>query len=356
MRVLVSAWVGSTNVGDELVFQALLAKLRARGADVTVTSLDPAATEARFGVEAVPFRALRTGARAARDADLLIFGGGGLLQDATSILSVPAQVWRVIGARPLGTPVVGVGLGAGPLRFMPSRALVRLALGHHAGCTVRDEDSAATLRRCGVPDVRVAADLVISLPEPPPGSADGIVVCLRPWHGNAILPSRRGPDFDHEFVARAAAALDELASRLDAPVRLVAFERGRDDALNDRLATAMRTNATCLVPALGEMLDVIAGARVVIAMRYHAAIAALLANRPVVMLSYLPKVSALAEELGTSGVLLGAGADAFSGISAAVDVALANPDAPCTALARLRTREVENDRVLDRAVGEATTT
>jgi polysaccharide pyruvyl transferase CsaB len=339
MRVLVSAWVGSPNLGDELVFAALLAKLRQRGADVTVTSIDPAATEVRFGVEAIPFRALVRGSNAVRHADLVVFGGGGLLQDATSAFSVPAQVWRLLAARPFRTPVVAVGLGAGPLRRKPLRALAGLALRHHSGCAVRDADSAAVLAACDVPDVRVSADLAVSLPDRPGGARDDIVACLRPW----------GNDDTQRFATRAAAALDALSRRLDTQVRLVAFEQGRDDRLHEQIAHAMREKVTVEVPDYANVLEAVGSARVVIAMRYHSAIAALLAARPVVMLGYLPKVEALAAELGTPGLLLGADADAFAALDAAVDAALAAPDAASRALAALRERERENDAVLDAA-------
>jgi polysaccharide pyruvyl transferase CsaB len=340
MRVLVSAWVGSPNLGDELVFAALLAKLKERGADVTVTSLDPNATEARFGVETIPFRALVRGSNAVRQSDLVVFGGGGLLQDATSALSVPAQVWRLLAARPFRTPVVAVGLGAGPLRRKPMRALAGAALRHHSGCAVRDADSASVLAACSVPDVRLAADLAVSLPDRLGGARDDIVACLRPW----------GSDDTQRFATRAAAALDALSRRLDTRVRLVAFEPGRDDRLHEQVAHAMRETVTVEVPDYENILDAVGSARVVVAMRYHSAIAALLAARPVAMLGYLPKVEALAAELGTPGVLLGADAAAFGALDTAVDAALAAPDAAGRALASLREREQENDTVLDAVV------
>jgi polysaccharide pyruvyl transferase CsaB len=337
MRVLVSAWVGSPNLGDELVFAALLAKLRARGADVTVTSLDPGGTEVRFGVETIPFRALVRGSNAVRHADLVVFGGGGLLQDATSALSVPAQVWRLLAARPFHTPVVAIGLGAGPLRRKSMRALAGLALRHHSGCAVRDADSASVLAACNVRDVRLAADLAVSLPDRPGGARDDIVACLRPW----------GRDDTQRFATRAAAALDALSQRLDTHVRLVAFEPGRDDRLHEQVAHAMRATVTVESPDYSNILEAVGSARLVVAMRYHSAIAALLAGRPVAMLGYLPKVVALAAELTTPGVLVGADADAFGALDSAVNAALAAPDAPSRALGALRVRDRENDAVLD---------
>ena len=51
-RVTVGGWVGSTNLGDELLFRILSDLLGARGVTVGGPSLDPAGTMAVHGTEA----------------------------------------------------------------------------------------------------------------------------------------------------------------------------------------------------------------------------------------------------------------------------------------------------------------
>src|SRR4051794_907208 len=79
MRVAVAAWIGSTNLGDELVFASLRSALTRRGAEVVALSVAPAATEGEHGVRATR-RAPGT-VELLRGVDALVLGGGGLLQD-----------------------------------------------------------------------------------------------------------------------------------------------------------------------------------------------------------------------------------------------------------------------------------
>ena len=56
MKVVVSAWIGSNNLGDEIIYMALLAQLESIGIgrqDVTAVSMDLAGTQARFSTLAV---------------------------------------------------------------------------------------------------------------------------------------------------------------------------------------------------------------------------------------------------------------------------------------------------------------
>ena len=197
MEVLVAGWVGSTNLGDELVLAGLTALLRAEGHGVTAVSVDPAATERTHGIPAVaPAQVLAAAGR----ADAVVLGGGGLLQDETSALNLPYHLSRVWAGRARRTPVVGLGLGAGRLTTRLGRALVRASL---AGVplTVRDAPSADLLAGLGLPRPTVAADLALALPPTTGEPRDRLVVCLRPWTGRSggLLPASR----------RAAAAAPE---------------------------------------------------------------------------------------------------------------------------------------------------
>jgi polysaccharide pyruvyl transferase WcaK-like protein len=102
-RAVISGYYGFGNVGDEAILAGLLQGFRelAPEATLTVLSGDPAATEAEHGVPAWP-RGVRHAASAIRQADLLVSGGGGLLQDATSWRSPLYYLWVLQMARKRG--------------------------------------------------------------------------------------------------------------------------------------------------------------------------------------------------------------------------------------------------------------
>jgi len=149
------------------------------------------------------------------------------------------------------------------------------------------------------------------------------------------------------MVDRLAAGLDDAAGRSGLPVRLVALQRGWDDVLHARIADRMRAPVTLVSPTVDEVLAVIAASRVVIAMRYHAGIAALLAGRPAVLIGYDPKLDGLAAALGPAGRLLPWDAGHLEQMGSAVIDVLPHADLVPPALAILRAREKVNDAVLD---------
>ncbi|MEX0658954.1 MAG: polysaccharide pyruvyl transferase family protein [Egibacteraceae bacterium] len=349
-RVLVAGWVGSTNLGDELVFAALHAKLAGRGAAVAVVSVDPAATSAAHGVAALDHRDLPGLIAAAGQADGVVFGGGGLLQDETSPLNLPYHLSRVAVARGRRTPFAAVGVGAGRLDTRLGRLLVRRGLRGAVAVSARDGDSARLLEAVGVHDVGVAADLVLGLPTPAAAPADQLVVCLRPWSaGRKRLPAGlRGDATPDAVVAAVAHALDQAAHATGLAVRFVALQRDRDDALHRRVAERMDATVTTAAPDLDGVLGEIAAARAVVAMRYHAGIGAVLAARPCVLIGYAPKVDALAGELGAGGALLAWDQRDLGGLARAVDAVSGHDAAVATARDRLRARDRVNDAALDR--------
>ena len=302
-KVFVNAWVGAGNLGDELLFGCLLRRLREFGVtDVTTISLNPPETERRFSVKALSPRDVAGSLREIRTSELLILGPGGILQDDTSPWSLPYQLHRVVMAKKVGVPVLGMGLGVGPIRRRSSRLLLRRILNDTGPLGVRDLESSELLSGLGLVQATPTADLVISSPIPDVSPVNRVVVCLRPHkRGGGWLPVTMQKDRpQQDYLGHMARALDVIAESLDTECRFVAFEPHRDHPLHERVASLMRTPTSLCVPELDTILVEVAQARAVVAMRFHSAIAALITQRPTVMIGYAPKVASLAGRLGDS--------------------------------------------------------
>ncbi len=90
MRVLLSGYYGFGNLGDEALLEVIVERMRARfpAVELEVLSATPGVTAARYGVATAPrweWRAIRS---AIARADVVLSGGGGLLQNATSLRSL----------------------------------------------------------------------------------------------------------------------------------------------------------------------------------------------------------------------------------------------------------------------------
>jgi polysaccharide pyruvyl transferase CsaB len=299
VRVFVSAWIGSENIGDELLFAVLRQRLEQLGAEVVVASKHPALTERKHRVRAVHHYDAWAIGRALFDCDALVFGGGGLIQDATSALSLPYHLSRPLLAKAEGVPFIGMGLGVGPLRLRFSKVLLPRALAGHDGITVRDEHSARLLRSCGVDGVNVTADMVFSLEPPGEPARDQIALALRSYT-DGLLPERyRLSPIDERLEGALARALDEVSRRTRLHLRFLAFEGRRDEAFNRRVANRMHSKDSSFATTTPEtIMQEMSQARLAIAMRYHGGVTAVVAERPVVLIGYAPKVAALADALG----------------------------------------------------------
>jgi polysaccharide pyruvyl transferase WcaK-like protein len=217
--------------------------------------------------------------------------------------------------------------------------------------TVRDDASARTLLRAGVRDARVTADIALSLPAPRVAPADAITACLRPWRaGRGRLPvaARAGRDITPDAaVDRMARGLDAAAAALGVPVRLVTLQRGWDDLLHARVAARLRAPVTVLRPPPERVIAEIAASRVVVAMRYHAAVAAILAGRPAAVIGYAPKMAAIAAEMGPAARFVAWTPEAMDGLADAVLGVTDRDHGLPDVLAGLRARERGNDAALD---------
>ncbi|MCG9545949.1 polysaccharide pyruvyl transferase family protein [Vibrio sp. Isolate33] len=295
-----SAWIGSKNLGDELIFKVLLEQLEVLGIsrkDVVAITLDPNRTRKTFGTQSVGHRDILGQLIAIRQGDVLVFGGGGLLQDETSIWNLPYHLSRVWIARLMGKEVVGLGLGAGLVSMRFSKWLIRMTFGTSVPMNVRDTESLQILKQISVQNVKQAADLVFGHSVQEYESDGYIAVALRPFSKKrSWLPVHMREHVTLDDPSHIADALDVIARQVNLPIRLVSFDLDKDLDYHHTIAAQMSTKVSFVSPTLKDVTKVIGAANVVIGMRYHAAVLAFLCGVPSVLIGYSPKVQSLAKE------------------------------------------------------------
>jgi polysaccharide pyruvyl transferase CsaB len=299
VRFLISGYYGFGNLGDEALLDVIVERLRARwpAAVVDVLSADPAATARAYGVEATPRMDFGRVRAAIGRADVVLSGGGGLLQNVTSLKSLLYYGGVIRAALRAGKPTMVFAQSVGPLDLW-GRAVVRTFCKGLSAATVRDERSRALLGSLlpGTPVERTADPVFLIDPEPEPfdlaaqglGADDAplVIVSVRKWQGA-------------DATARTLAALvDHIAAAHGAHVAFLPLG-GPPDA--EVATTIIRRCASTpvLLPdyPLGQAAQVIGRASLVIGMRLHALIIAARLGVPFLALPYDPKVTALLEDL-----------------------------------------------------------
>lgn len=337
-RVFLVGLYGIDNTGDDAIRLAVERAAGPLGAEVhryaaRRTLDDPRAVRLR----ASPRRYLA----AIRRADVVALGGGGLLKDEGHALLRGYGVLlellaTALVARMLRRRVALLAIGAGPIRTRRGRRLVAAIARLAQVRQVRDEDSAATLRALGVARVEVAVDPTFSFPDADARApADGhAVLSIRPWFMFEPDRERREAALQRAF----ASAADALAGAGCEPrFANLYWPRDRDAAQATIARMALGETARSLDgPLTWEALTAeLHGARLLVAMRYHAIACAAMAGCPIVAVAYEPKVVALAQALGLA-FLEPADPDLERRLPALVADALADPDAHRPAPERLR--------------------
>jgi polysaccharide pyruvyl transferase CsaB len=286
MRLLMLGYFGFGNAGDEAILAAEVEALRSElgPVDFVVVSGDPAHTGRTHGLEAVSRTDYRGLVAAIRGCDALVAGGGSLLQDVTSARPVAFYGGVMLLARMLRKPVFVYAQGLGPIRRRVNRLLAGLALRSATYVSLRDEESGALAEALGVrgavqvPDPVLGQTVSGELAEP----GEALAVALRPWHDQAV------------WLPEVVAALKAV----DTEIVLVAFHGGQDVELASEVSAAVGSGARVVSGDHDRVLAAVAGARATLGMRLHALIAAAAAGRPFVALSYDPKVTAFARQVG----------------------------------------------------------
>lgn len=149
MKAVVSGYYGFGNTGDEAIALAITRELKKQGIDPVLLSNDPAESARLYGCEAVARMQPLDVGRALLRADLLLSGGGGLLQDKTSSRTLTYYLGVIRMARLLRKPVFVFNQSVGPLSEAGRRQVQRGLRGVQA--VVRDRGSQELLGQLGVP-------------------------------------------------------------------------------------------------------------------------------------------------------------------------------------------------------------
>lgn len=326
-RVVILGWYGSDNTGDEAVLEGVVGALRHGGIrDLHVLSTNPAKTASRLSVASTP-RSLWNVAtlRALRGARALVLGGGGLIQDRTSLYNLPVYAFYVLAARLFGLRVIGWGLGVEPLDTALGKMLARYICASSAYFSVRDGGSRRLLAGAGVPPQKIAVSADPAFLIAPAGAgrrARGeervVAFCLRDLPDNRpglnlhyLLPisvrrvlklgrSGRQREREEAFTYAMARAVRLCTDELRARVVFLPLWPGRDDRTiqavvseAEKLGVRAEMMGICGAANPQAVADAIAGCDLLVSMRLHALIFGAGAGVPALGLAYARKVRGL---------------------------------------------------------------
>ena len=303
-KVVLSGYYGFGNFGDEAILSAITRGLNEHTADLEISVLSNSKSvylSSEFNIKCIPRMSPLAIINAMLSADLVISGGGGLIQDSSGVSTILYYLGIVRLAKFLGKKVMFYAQGVGPINTDKGKKITANIVNKVDLITVRDEESKKMFRDLGIksPPIIVTADPVISLE----GKASENVFSKEGLDGKSSFDfaiSVRAWDSSFDFLSEIAKAGDKICEEFNARVILIPFQKSQDLQVCEKLASLMKSKTTIIkgdyTPE--EMVGFIGKMDFLLAMRLHALIFASSSLVPMAGIVYDPKVETFSKSIG----------------------------------------------------------
>lgn len=308
-KMVIQCCSGICNSGDEAILQTLINQYY-KEYEISVISQN-------FHNTSLMHPAIKTCDRyrsccdAIRECDVFLLGGGGLLQDETTIYNVGKWLYYLRMAIRYGKKTVVYANSIGPLNWKINRLLVKRYLNQVDLITLRDEVSAELLKEIGVDktDVYVTADPVFSLPVERIDEKKGYVcMALRHWYDiHPLIPvsicnklhirSKKNQKRYEAYIGVMAAVTDYINKVWGKNVVFLSFLYERDGAVARDILERVQSKENKIIEEkympVGKAVAVIGDAELLVGMRLHSIIYAICSGTPVLPVIYSSKVRSI---------------------------------------------------------------
>ncbi len=282
VKVCISGYYGFKNFGDEAILKVLTEHLK--DADVTVFSSDSQFTSDTYGVKSVKTFDLKNVVKTIQNTDILISGGGSLLQDVTSLKSLIYYSLIIALGLLFNKKVIIFAQGIGPINNKFAQIVVKNLLKQCSLVTVRDENSLKLLENWDI-DAKLVCDPIYSLDVPCQEKTNAIGIQIRDFKTMnynllqklAMLVSTKFSDKKVEIFSLQEAQDLELCRKFEKILLSV----------NPEIKTEIATD---------NIIERISKLEYLIAMRFHAILVALKSGVKTCAINYDIKVEKLAQD------------------------------------------------------------
>lgn len=287
-KVIISGYYGFDNFGDETILSVLVKKLKEFTPDIRVFSKDPKKTKELYIVQSTWFVCICQVLLRIMGCDILVSGGGSLLQDVTSLKSLLYYLWVINTALFFRKKVIIFAQGIGPINNKFGAFLTKKTLQKCTLVSVRDRKSRLLLHKWGIETDLVCDPLFdLEMPEYKPSNKVGVQL-------------RSFKTLKDNLLVKLAQQVNQNFA--DKEIEIYSFQDSLDlevckkfenilKSINPQIKTSLIYNQSSQ-----EVLERIAQLEYMIAMRFHANLIAIKQGVKSLAICYDVKVEKLAEE------------------------------------------------------------
>jgi len=307
LPVLVSGYYGFDNLGDEAILESIVNWFGIRDdAHPVVLSKNPKKTSETFDVDSISRDNLFKILARIPGAPIIVQGGGGLLQDATSFKSLLYYLGILLLGSVTGRRLVAFAQGIGPLDGEFSPMMVGEFLSQCDLVAVRDFKSFVFCQQ-RLPlnaNLKMMADAALLLDPGDPDTVNDIFLqenldlVGRPLIGFSI----KGDKKDTRQLTALARTMDMTIDELNCGVAIFPFHHPYDLRYAEEvLKLVKRHDEVMIVKGIykpSEAVGLIGKCDMMVGMRLHSLIFAANTSVPFIGVSYDPKIDEFLREFG----------------------------------------------------------
>ena len=284
-KIVLCGYYGFGNIGDDALLRSAIRRAREEYADCAVSALTKNGDKDRrtFGIRCVKRTNAFAVAREIKKADAVVFGGGTLLQNATSRRSLMYYLKILCYAQKKGVDTLLWGNGIGRIDGEYFRKRTAHVLSRCVYLGIRDDTSACEIKnllgKYSLPcNICREDDIAMSTPACECDRLSYLLSNMGVSREDKIIAVAVKGKEEREYISEVERYVSELCKKGANPIYIPMFP-AEDLALSRRMAT--RLGGTVAYPlGVADTRGLIGRAECVVAMRYHALVFAYAANIP----------------------------------------------------------------------------
>ncbi len=280
MRILLSGYFGFGNTGDEMIHAVLKERLLREGFKISSLVKTPVNNEEIYRTH------LKEIYSAIKSSDVVISGGGGLIQDKTSSKSFLYYLSILWLAKKLGKKSIVLAQGIGPVEKTLNKRLLKHVMNIIDLVIVRDNHSKEVLLECGVTrEISVTADLAFLYPSEE---------YAKPKEEYVLISF--GKHKTNPSIELHAKIIEYIKNKINLPVLLLPLFPSIDTDIMKKISELTEVKLA-ITSSMDKTISAFNNSVFVIGTRYHSLVISTMKQIPSLGLSYDPKVVSLAGEI-----------------------------------------------------------
>lgn len=298
INITILGYHGFGNCGDEAILLAMKNNIKKiyKNSNITAFSFNPEETKVLYGINAINRFSVLSVFKAIKNCDILIAGGGTLLQDETSTRSLLYYLSIIYLAKIFGKRVMLYSNGIGPVHHNYNKKFIKFVINKVDLITLRDEFSRDELLSYGVnkKELHVTADPAFTL------SSENVDVDIIFEKENIRTDKKivgisiRTWKNETDFIDKLSKLANYLLDKHDISILLIPMQHSRDLEISRTLSEMINRDNVFVLEGdylSEEVLGIIGKLNMLISMRLHTLIFAGVQIVPLAGIIYDPKIN-----------------------------------------------------------------